>query len=223
MSDRIVNMDRCIIDIEDNQQFILEELRNGNERAFDVVFNKYYGSLSRFCYSFVKDQDEAENLVQDVFVKLWLKRASLERVENLFSYLMIMVRNQSIDFIRREKSQSKLYQNISFTDAVKTTEEQISRNEFEDQLFQKLHKLPERCRIAFELSRFEGYSNKEIAANMKITVKGVEALIGRSLKFLREELKEYLPSSNFKNSKRNGTYLLSMFLVDFKRFRVKLG
>jgi RNA polymerase sigma-70 factor (ECF subfamily) len=209
-------MAKVLHELEDDHQFILNELRNGNERAFDIIFSKYYSSLTRFSFSFFKDQDKAESLVQEVFIKLWEKRTTLSEIDNLFSYLMIMVRNQSIDHLRKEKSKLKLHQNLKQEESVNTTEEQLSMNEFEEKLLQSIHRLPERCRIAFEMSRFDGYTNKEIAENMQISVKGVEALIGRSLKFLREELKEFLPSVVFGGNKR-GAVLFSMLIRSFDR------
>lgn len=199
-------------DTESEQLFILNELQKGNERAFDIIFNEYYNSLTRFSFSFVKDQSKAEGIVQEVFIKLWEKRSCLVNVDNLFSYLMTMVRNQSIDHLRKEKSQMKVYKNITTEESVNTTEEQISRNEFEEKLLLTIYKLPERCRIAFEMSRFDGCSNREIAQKMQISIKGVEALIGRSLKFLRSELKEFLPAQTIKENKRAGTVLLSLFV-----------
>lgn len=210
-------MAKLFSDKEDNQRFILNELQNGNERAFEFVFNSYYPSLSRFSYSFIKDQDKAESLVQEVFIKLWEKRKNMIDIENLLSYLMTMVRNQSIDYLRKEKANSKLYLNVKPDESVNTTEEQISKNEFEEKLLQSLHKLPERCRMAFEMSRFESFTNKEIAQKMEISVKGVEALIGRSLKFLRSELAEFLPEKVIKEQKRNGSILFSLFLNRLKR------
>lgn len=191
-----------------NEMFILRELQKGSSRAFDFIFNEYYASLSRFAYSFVKDQDKAENLVQEVFIKLWEKRDNLANIENLGAYLMSMVRNQSIDSIRKEKASSKAVLNLHPEESGNTTEEQISRNEFEEKLLQSLLKLPERCRMAFEMSRFDGIPNKEIAQKMEISVKGVEALIGRSLKLLRTDLEEFLPSSQ----KGRGAVLFSLFL-----------
>lgn len=191
-----------------NESFITRELRNGNSRAFDFIFHEYYTPLCRFAFSFVKDQDKAENLVQEVFIKLWEKRESLTNIENHTSYLMTMVRNQSIDSIRKEKAGSKAVLNLHTEESGNTTEEQISKNEFEERLLQSLLKLPERCRMAFEMSRFDGIPNKDIAQKMDISVKGVEALIGRSLKLLRTELEEFLPSSY----KGNSTVLFSLLL-----------
>jgi RNA polymerase sigma-70 factor, ECF subfamily len=207
-------------DKDDNQQFILNELQKGNERAFDFVFKEYYANLSRFSFSFVKEQDIAEELVQEVYLKLWKKREQLVHVENIFSYLMSMVRNQCIDYLRKEKLNSKMHLNFEPEISDNSTEEQISKNEFEEQLIRSILKLPERCRIAFELSRFDGCSNKEIAVNMKISIKGVEALIGRSLKFLRIELQEFLPSDSLKQNKRGGAILFSILIQKIKRFGI---
>jgi len=209
-------------DKEDYQHFILNELQEGNERSFKFIFHEYYAPLCRFSFSFIKDQDKAQSIVQEVFIKLWEKRTSLINIENLMSYLMSMVRNQSIDYLRKEKSNAKAYLKIGADESVNTTEEQIAKNEFEEKLLYSLQKLPERCRIAFEMSRFDGYKNKEIAQKMKISVKGVEALIGRSLKLLRTELEEFLPSAASKNQNNNGPILFSLFLNRLKRIGITL-
>lgn len=203
-----------------NQQFILNELQKGNERAFDTIFKQYYKPLCQFSYSLIKDQDTAENLVQEVFVKLWEKRENMTNIDNLLSYLMGMVRNQSVDFLRKEKTNSKIYNQLRPESSGNTTEEQISKNEFEEKLLKSILNLPERCRTAIEMSRFEGFSNKEIAQKMEISVKGVEALIGRSLKLLRSELQEFLPSFSENSKKRSGSILFSLFLNRLRSFRM---
>ena len=212
-------MAKLFQDREGNQQFILNELQKGNERAFDLIFKEYYKSLSQFSYSFIKDQDKAESLVQEVFVKLWEKRKNLTIIDNLLSYLMVMVRNISIDYLRKEKTSLKVYKKTRPEESVNTTEEQVSKNEFEEKVLKSVMKLPERCRIAFELSRFDSLTNKEIAEEMKISVKGVEALIGRSLKLLRSELVEFLPSVTVRKSK-GGTVLFSLFLNRLKKLGI---
>lgn len=208
-------MAKLFQDREGNQQFILNELQKGNERAFDFIFKEYYKPLSQFSYSFIKDQDKAESLVQEVLIKLWEKRESLNAIDNLLSYLMVMVRNISIDYLRKEKTSLKVYLKIKPEESVNTTEEQVSKNEFEEKVLKSVMKLPERCRIAFELSRFDSMTNKKIAEEMKISVKGVEALIGRSLKLLRSELVEFLPSMKDKKQK-SGTILFALFLNRLK-------
>ena len=195
---------------EDNQQFILNELQMGNERAFNFIFIEYYKPLSQFSYSFIKDQDKAESLVQEIFIKIWEKRESLSHIDNILSYMMGMVRNISLDYLRKEKVNLKVFLKVQPEESVNTTEEELSKNEFEEKLLKSMLKLPERCRIAFELSRFDNLTNKEIAEQMKISVKGVEALIGRSLKILRNELEDFLPSHQVKKSNGIGFIFLSL-------------
>lgn len=206
---------------DDMQRFILNELQKGNEQAFNYVFNEYYKSLCQFSYSFIKDQDNAESLVQEVFIKIWEKREGLAQIDNLLSYLMVMVRNISLDYLRKEKVNLKLYSKIKPEESVNTTEEELSINEFEEKILKSVRDLPEKCRIAFELSRFENLTNKEIAGNMDISVKGVEALIGRSLKLLRNDLVEFLPLIKDKKQK-NSTVLLSLFLKRIGKLRISL-
>jgi RNA polymerase sigma-70 factor (ECF subfamily) len=213
-------MENLFSDNISNQQFILDELQKGNERAFNSIFKQYYKPLCQFSYSFIKVQDTAENLVQEVFAKLWEKRENITNIDNLLSYMMGMVRNQSIDFLRKEKTNSKIFNNLRLEKSENTTEEQISKNEFEEKLLKSIMNLPERCRTAIEMSRLEGLSNKEIAQKMEISVKGVEALIGRSLKLLRSELQEFLPSFSEKNKKRGGSVLFSLFLNRLKSFEM---
>lgn len=193
-------------------KFITKEISEGNSRAFDYVFNEFYVSLCRFSFTFIKDQSKAEGVVQEVFIKLWEKRESLREVDNLLSYMMSMVRNLSIDHLRRDKAGIKAQLKIKPVESANTTEEQFSEHELEEKLLQAIHKLPERCRLAFELSRFEGLTNNEIAAKMEISVKGVEALIGRSLKLLRSELIDFLPLQA--DNKQKGKSLLLLMLLN---------
>jgi RNA polymerase sigma-70 factor, ECF subfamily len=188
--------------------FLWEELKAGNQRAFDKVFNDHYKNLCRFAFSMVHDEDSAQSIVQQVFIKLWEKRASLDHIEKLVPYLTKMVRNHSINFINREKRSVKLADFPSDAQTGNTTENQIDANDFEEQLVIALSVLPERCRMAFEYSRFENYTNNEIAQKMEITIKGVEALIGRALKSLRISLSDYLPSRRNKKSQNPILFLL---------------
>lgn len=199
--------------------FLFEELKNGNSRAFDKIFNNHYQNLCRFAYSFVHDEDSAHSLVQHVFIKLWDNRASLDHVDHLTSYLTTMVRNHCINFVKREKRNTKLEDIPTNVQAENTTENQIDVHDFEEHLILALALLPERCKMAFEYSRFENFTNKEIAQKMEISAKGVEALIGRSLKSLRISLADYLPSS--KKSKFLIPILCTIFRKALGKHRVK--
>ncbi|MCL4484137.1 MAG: RNA polymerase sigma-70 factor [Bacteroidetes bacterium] len=191
--------------------FIFEELKAGNTRAFDKIFNDHYPNLCRFAFSIVHDEDTAHSLVQQVFVKLWENRAVLDHIERLTPYLATMTRNHSLNFVKQKK------RNIQFADIPadvqtgNTTEDQIDADTFEEQLIIALSLLPERCKMAFEYSRFENLANKEIALKMEISLKGVEALIGRALKSLRISLAEYLPSA--RKGRSQNPILFALFRI----------
>jgi RNA polymerase sigma-70 factor (ECF subfamily) len=176
-----------------NDQFVLLALRDGQEHAFDFIFRKYYKALCAQANASVGDLDLAQSLVQDCFIKLWEKRSQSPAIENLSSYLSFMVRNQCIDYLRKEKRLTTFgHENHDQADDHYSDALLIS-HEFEEKMVQALALLPDRCRIAFEYSRFESLTYPEIAAKMGISVKAVEALLSRSLKILRVELKDYLP------------------------------
>jgi RNA polymerase sigma-70 factor (ECF subfamily) len=180
---------------EQIDSFLFGELKAGNTRAFDKIFNDHYQNLCHLGYLLVHDEDTAQSLVQHVFIKLWENHASLSHIEQLLPYLVSMVRNHCLNYISREKRNIKI---SDFPDEAQTgniTENQLELNELEEKLIIALAALPERCKMAFECSRFENLTNKEIAQKMDISIKGVEALIGRALKSLRISLAEYLPSS----------------------------
>ena len=197
--------------------FLFEEFKNGNSRAFDKIFNDHYPNLCRLAFSIVHDEDNAHSLVQQVFINLWESRESLEHVERLAPYFTAMVRNQCLNFVKREKKNTKLSEIPADSYSENTTDKQIDMDDFEEQLIIALTSLPERCKMAFEYSRFENLTNKEIALKMEITIKGVEALIGRSLKLLRISLSEYLPSR--KGGKIKDTILFMLFRMAGKSIK----
>lgn len=199
--------------------FLFNEFKSGNPRAFDKIFNDHYQNLCRFAYSIVHDEDMAHSLVQHVFIKLWENRISLHHVDDLASYLVTMVRNHCLNYIKREKRNTNLEDIQMDEQAENTTDNQIDVQDFEEQLIIALASLPERCKMAFEYSRFENFTNNEIAKKMEISAKGVEALIGRALKSLRISLADYLPSA--KRGKFHTPVLFALFRIAMGKYRTK--
>ncbi len=175
---------------ENIDQFLFSQMCLGKEEAFDFIFRKYYKVLTIQAIRFVNDQDTAQSLVQDCFVRFWEKRFELSNVEDLYSYLFFMVRNRCIDHIREQQRT----RHVPITDQTEfcETENTIQTNDLSSHLWQAIAKLPERCRIAFEYSRIDGLTYIQIANKMEITNKAVEALISRSLKILRTNLVDFL-------------------------------
>ena len=214
-------MSRTFLNASSPDHELVNELNGGDVKAFDLIFRKYYGNLCRFAYSVVRDADLSQSLVQNVFVKLWERRFVSGEIKNLAGYLTMMVKNQVFDYIHDRENQHLVYEKTEPGGPDESTENEILRKDFEACLFTALSKLPERCRQAFELSRFENLTNRDIARQMNISVKGVEALMGRSLKILRVELREFLPSYHLKGLKGQNLVLLFFSTIKFCFSRLK--
>jgi len=208
-------MQKESINTSSSDLLLLSKLQSGNTKAFDLIFRKYYDNLCRFAFSIIHDADMSQSLVQNVFLRIWDRRFVLGHIDNLPGYLTTMVKNQISDYLKDRKNLSLVLKRYPGNPDSNTTEQDVFSKNFEECLIIALAKLPPRCRQAFELSRFENRSNKEIALEMKITVKGVEALIGRSLKVLRGELREFLPSFDLKTIDP----ILFFLLLSKDRFR----
>ncbi len=179
-------------DPENSEQFVLLALKEGQEKAFDFIFRQYYKSLCAQAHLYTQDLDLSQSLVQDCFIKLWEIREQAAGIENLSSWLVVAVRNKCVDYIRRHKRETTLKKTPDQYDENQDSDRLLLSREFEERLVQALNQLPARCRIAFEYSRFENLTYTEIASKMNVSVKAVEALVSRSLKILRIELKDYL-------------------------------
>ena len=131
-------------------------------------------------------------LVQNCFIRFWEKRDEVEKIENLYSYLYFMMRNQCVDHLRERRRSHTVPITIQAEFLECVTEETIDANDLSTHLWQAITRLPERCRLAFEYSRIEGLTYSQIASKMGITLKGVEALISRALKLLRANLVDFL-------------------------------
>ena len=170
---------------EDCDVFLFTQMKLGKEDAFDFIFRKYYKILTIHAIRIVHDQDSAQSLVQDCFVKFWEKRNELQNIEDLYSYLFFMVRNRCIDFLRENHRAQNVPINNQTDFPVSETEEAIDAKDLSNKLWQTITLLPDRCRTAFEYSRKDGLTYPQIALKMGITQKAVEALIARALKSLR--------------------------------------
>jgi len=177
---------------KDSDPFLYTQVLLGKEEAFDFIFRKYYKILVVQAIRFVHDQDSAQSLVQDCFVRFWEKRRELTNVEDIHSYLFFMVRNRCIDHLRELKRTPQVpitnHADIPESD----TEEKIDATDLGSQIWLSIAKLPDRCRIAFEYSRIDELTYPQIANKMGISTKAVEALVSRALKALRANLVDLL-------------------------------
>lgn len=178
-----------------SEQEIVGAIRQGNERIFEVIFRKYYQNLCNYANSMLKEIDEAEEVVQNLFSGIWEKRAELEINISLKSYLYRAVHNHCLNRIKHLKIREEYqqYANSYYESSYESVSQSVIKNELERKIEEAIDKLPEQCRLIFRLSRFEELKYHEIAEQLGISPKTVENQIGKALKILRVELAEYLP------------------------------
>jgi RNA polymerase sigma-70 factor (ECF subfamily) len=158
-------------------------------KSFKKIFNEYYSPLCNYALKITNNKEEAEDIVIDLFANFW-ESNTLERIENIERYLLRSVKFKSIDYLRK----STKYKSIKIFDI----KDQISEftNDFAEAEIDSLlayfsSKLPTKTRQVFLLSRRSGKSYRQIAEELKISIKTVEAQMGRALKLMRTYLKEF--------------------------------
>jgi len=171
---------------------------------FDTIYVTYYPRMIRFAKEYVLFEEDAENIVQDIFVLLWEKRDVLDIKVSLVPYLFTLVKNKCLDFLKHKVVSEEFVKEYElkqlslerFNYAI-TSDEDIEKI-----ITTAVNSLPERCRDIFVRSRIEGKKYKEIADELEISINTVENQMSIALKKLRIELKDYLP--------------LLLFLLDVK-------
>ncbi|MBK6265507.1 RNA polymerase sigma-70 factor [Marivirga sp. S37H4] len=172
---------------------IVKKIISGDIKAFEALFNDYYDRLAYFAYQYLKDKDNAEDVVQELFSKLWVNRQKLSIETSINAYLYSAVRNACLNQLKHQKVKEAYFSASGTT--MEYDEFIPNKIDAEDlgQLIQSciIDLPPERQKI-FLLSREQDLKYKEIAEKLGISVKTVEAQMGKALRFLRERLKEYL-------------------------------
>ncbi|MEQ1747681.1 MAG: RNA polymerase sigma-70 factor [Saprospiraceae bacterium] len=177
------------------EQTQTDALRHGDEAAFEAIFRQWYEPLCGYAARLMDgDLDGAEDLVQQVFVRLWEQRQRLNIAWSLKSYLYKTVHNAALNRLRAAKTHSKYLDfNAAQLEKEQTLPEYPAR-ELARRLQKALEKLPPQCRHVFELSRFEDLKYREIADQLGISIKTVETQMGKALRLLRVQLADYLVS-----------------------------
>lgn len=171
---------------------LVEKLRKGEVEAFDQVYQKYAGKLYAFSLKYLKSKEEAEELVQSVFLKVWENQKNLKKETSFKSYLFTIAYNEICNLFRRRKYQQKFI-NKAISGNIESsgeTEEQLDYQFVKEQVDQIIAKLPERQKAIFVKSRQEGKSTKEIADEMSLSPGTVDNYISEALKFIRSNLKD---------------------------------
>jgi RNA polymerase sigma-70 factor (ECF subfamily) len=173
--------------------YLLEELRLGNQVAFTMLFRKYYRDLVIFGGNFLHDKDLCEDIVQNLFLKLWTHREKLEIDSSFKSFLLRSVQNSCLDELRHRKvvQEHENYSGLMDPADHQDTEDYVLYSDLKSSLDEAMEKLPVVCREAFQLNRFEGMKYKEIADRLHVSERTIEVRIGRAIGLLRYYLKAF--------------------------------
>lgn len=165
-----------------------------DEAAFEQVFKTHFKNLHAYAFTILKDNEMAEEMVQQVFFKLWDRAENLSFNSSIQAYLYKAVFHESLNYLKHQKVRSAHQMRIAYS--MKTQGENASKKvltkELEAKLRKALNELPEQCRTIFQMSRFEEMKYREIAEKLNISVKTVENQMGKALKILRNQLVDFL-------------------------------
>ena len=174
-----------------NDVSIFKKIKAGDIYAFEILFRQYYEPLCRYSQQFTGKLQDAEEIVQDLFYKLWKDRENLQ-VISVKAYLYSAVRNNSLLYLKHEQVKRNYQESVIEKQKeanTQTPEDQMEYQELQKQLEDVMNLLPERRRAIFKMNRFEGKTYNEIAEILSVSVKTVEAEISKTLRTLKKELK----------------------------------
>lgn len=174
--------------------FILRKIKDGDIKAFERLFKAYHAPLCLYALSITGRKDVAEEIVQELFYRLWKERANLNILRSMKSYLFGAVRNQSLQHCQQDQVRERHLQIIhsgADRDFTCGPHDMLEYRELEEVINRTLSHLPARRRQIFTMHRFEGLKYKEIANRLSLSIKTVEAEMSKTYQSLREEIEKY--------------------------------
>ncbi|HHH50402.1 MAG TPA: RNA polymerase sigma-70 factor [Saprospiraceae bacterium] len=175
---------------------ILLRLKADDKNALQQIFDTYYIPVCQAIHRIIKEKETVKDIAQDVFIKFWQKRNQLEINSSLKAYLQRMGINEAISYIRKHKKmQQEEIEEYKMPFAAVSSESQFLEKELQEKINDAIETLPPKCKLVFQLSRFEQMTYREIAEKLGISIKTVENQMGKALSVLRAELGGYLNRS----------------------------
>lgn len=177
---------------------ILTQLRNGDKRALQVLFEQYYKGVCQVISRFIRDSALVEDLAQEVFIRFWEKREQIVINTSVQAYLRRMAVNEALGWLRRHQkfTEEEFSPDMAYGGHDDSAEEQFVQAELHQSVTSAINTLPPKCRTVFQLSRFEELTYQEIADQMGISIKTVENQMGKALKLLRERLSDLIKNTS---------------------------
>ncbi len=172
----------------------LDRLRLGDEAVFNLIYRAHWSSLYSAAYNHLRSRELAEEMVQDLFTALWLKREQLTIHTSLRGYLHTAIRHQIYDYIDKQTVRQRVHADLVYQqqDISHATEQTVAYDELQTHLMDAVGQLPQPAQMVFRLSRYEYLSTQDIARQLNLSPKMVEYHLTRALKLLRVHLKELI-------------------------------
>lgn len=178
---------------EDYLRQIIGEIKSDNERSFKQLFDHYYPRFLRVAYYYVKHDEMAEEIVMDVFIKLWKYRKKLPEISHFTNYIYTAVKNQSINYIKKNKIALESLEDMGQSMLVEYLEPEklYLGRELAKQIEAAVSNLPPRCQLIYRMVREDGMKYKEVAEALDISLKAVENQLLIAMKRIRNVVVDY--------------------------------
>ena len=172
---------------------LMHEIKAGNMLAFDELYRKYIKRLYRFSYSILKSREEAENIVQNVFLNLWQNREKADKISSVKYYVFTIAYNSAISIIRKKARESQFIEYVKTLQDMKEepVDLQFEYKELDERVSAIINSLPVRQKEVYQLHRIEGLKYDEISERLNISINTIENHMSRALKTIREKLGNY--------------------------------
>ncbi|GAA3555076.1 RNA polymerase sigma-70 factor [Snuella lapsa] len=182
------------------RESVFLRFKRGDGVAFKFYFDKYYNNIVGFCVQFLHDEDKAKSVAQEAFIKLWLNKEKISKKTGIPAFLYTAAKSNCLNLIRHNKVVSK-YRDFKLQEKERQLSQEVlhalnfdsmNLTELKETIDKAIQDLPERCREVFIKRRIENKKNKEIAEELGVSVKAVEANMTRATKELNLKLAHYL-------------------------------
>lgn len=183
--------------MELSEQHLVGLVTEGSEMAFERFFKTYFKSLHAYAFVMLQDEIMAEEIVQQVFFKIWEKKEQFRVHTSVKAFLYKSVYNECLNYLKRQKHKTDHQDYVLYANRSQVSSEsaafRVELSELETRLNKAMNELPEQCRTIFYMSRFDELKYREIATQLGLSIKTVEAQMGKALKVLRKKLVDFLP------------------------------
>lgn len=173
----------------ETESLLLKKLSNGDEGAFNEIFRRYYPKVNQFVFCLIKQMDDTEDIVQDLFVKLWIHRDTMKGIQSLNAYIYRLARNAVYDYFDHQVARSQYeFLQEKKEEAYTCTDEEFFALELERLITSTVERMPKQRQHIYRLSRESGFTNEQIAGRLGIGKKTVENHLNLALNDIRQVL-----------------------------------